>query len=137
MNDKKIYFSYGEWRQLIMEGKEYNDWKNFGIRVKNSRNSVGMTVEKLAEKSNRTENFIFRIEAGQSCSIHTLYQLSKALNKSSDHLLFGKDMKTEEINYSDREIIDNILKQCDEKQLKIVKEVLIAICPNFNDLLKK
>lgn len=57
-----------------MEGKEYNDWKNFGTRVKNSRNSIGMSVEKLAEKSNRTDNFIFRIEAGQSCSIHTLYQ---------------------------------------------------------------
>ena len=45
-------------------------------------------------------------------------------------------MKTEEINYSDREIIDNILNQCDEKQLKIIKEVLIAICPNFDDLKK-
>lgn len=119
-----------------MEGKEYNDWKNFGTRVKNSRNSIGMSVEKLAEKSNRTDNFIFRIEAGQSCSIHTLYQLSKALNKSADYLLFGDDMKTEEIKYSDREIIDNLLNQCDEKQLKIVKDVLIAICPNFEELLK-
>lgn len=122
--------------EAVMEGKEYKDWRNFGIRVKNSRNSVGMTVEKLAEKSSRTENFIFRIEAGQSCSVHTLYQLSKALNKSSDYLLFGEDMKTEEINYSDREIIDNILNQCDEKQLKVIKEVLIAICPNFDDLQK-
>ena len=119
-----------------MEGKEYNDWRNFGIRVKNSRNSIGMTVEKLAEKSGRTENFIFRIEGGQGCSIHTLYQLSKALNKSSDYLLFGEDMKTEVVNYSDREIIDNILNRCNQKQLKIIKEVLIAICPNFNDLQK-
>lgn len=119
-----------------MEGKEYNDWKNFGIRVKNSRNGLGMTVEKLAEKSGRTENFIFKIESGERCSIHTLYQLSKALNKSSDYLLFGEDMKTKEINYSDREIIDNILNQCDEKQLKVIKEVLIAICPNFDDLKK-
>lgn len=119
-----------------MEGKEYKDWKGFGIRVKNSRNSIGMTTEKLAEKSNRTENFIFRIESGQSCSIHTLYQLSKALNKSSDYLLFGENMKTEEIEYSDREIIENILNTCDEKQLKVIKDVLIAICPNFDDLKK-
>lgn len=120
-----------------MEGKEYKDWKGFGIRVKNSRNSIGMTTEKLAEKSNRTENFIFRIESGQSCSIHTLYQLSKALNKSSDYLLFGENMKTEEIEYSDREIIENILNTCDEKQLKVIKDVLIAICPNFDDLKKQ
>jgi len=119
-----------------MEGKEYNDWKNFGTRVKNARNSVGMTVEKLAEKSDRTENFIFKIEGGQSCSIHTLYQLCKSLKKSSDYLLFGDDMKTEEINYSDREVINNILNQCDEKQLKVVKDVLIAICHNFDDLQK-
>ena len=119
-----------------MESKEYKDWRNFGIRVKNARNSIGMTTEQLAEKSNRSENYIFRVEAGQSCSIHTLYQLSQALNKSSDYLLFGEDMKTEIINYSDREIIDNILNQCDEKQLKIIKDVLIAICPNFDDLKK-
>lgn len=119
-----------------MEGKEYNDWKNFGIRVKNARNSIGMTVEKLAEKSNRTENFIFRIESGQSCSIHTVYQLSKALKKSSDYLLFGEDMKVEEINYSDREIIDNILNQCDDKKLKIVKDVLVAMFSDFDELIK-
>lgn len=45
-------------------------------------------------------------------------------------------MKTEEINYSNREIIDNILNQCNEKQLKVIKDLLIAICPNFNDLIK-
>lgn len=122
--------------EAIMESKEYKDWRNFGIRVKNARNSIGMTTEQLAEKSNRSENYIFRVEAGQSCSIHTLYQLSKALNKSSDYLLFGEDMKTEIINYSDREIIDNILNQCDENQLKIIKDVLIAICPNFDELKK-
>ena len=94
-----------------MENKEYSDWRNFGIRVKNSRNSIGMTVEKLAERSNRTD-------------------------KSSDYLLFGNDMKTEEINYSDKEIINNILNQCNERQLKIIKDVLIALFPNFDDLQK-
>ena len=59
--------------EAIMESKEYKDWRNFGIRVKNARNSIGMTTEQLAEKSNRSENYIFRVEAGQSCSIHTLY----------------------------------------------------------------
>lgn len=118
-----------------MDGKEFNDWKNFGIRVKNARKSTGMTVETLAEKSHRTENFILRIESGKkSCSIHTLYQFCKSMNISADDLLFGG--KVEEKNYPDREIIDNILDSCDEKQLKIIKDVLIAICPNF-DYLKK
>ena len=116
-----------------MNGKEYNDWEKFGIRVKDSRNSIGMTVEKLAEKSDRTENFINRIESGKkSCSIHTLTQLCKAMKVSSDTLLFGETMENKK--YPDREIINNLLDRCDEKQLKIVKEVLVAICPNFEDL---
>lgn len=122
-----------------MNGKEYSDWKNFGARVKNARNSLGMTVEKLAEKSDRTENFINRIESGKkSCSIHTLYQFSKAMNVSSDILLFGEYMENENKNkeYSDREIINNLLDRCNEKQLRIVKEILVAICPNFADFEK-
>lgn len=109
-----------------MSGKEYKDWKNFGIRLKNARNSKGMTVEKLAEKSDRTENFIFRIESGKkSCSVHTLYQLCKAMNITSDSLLFGENVQV--VEYKDREIIENILNNCDEKQLKAIKEVLIAM----------
>ncbi len=118
-----------------MDGKEFSDWKNFGIRVKNARNSTGMTVETLAEKSHRTENFILRIESGKkSCSIHTLYQFCKSMNIPADDLLFGG--KVEEKNYSDKEIIENMINKCNEKQLKIVKDVLIAICHNFEDIIK-
>ena len=118
-----------------MEGKEYDNWKEFGARVKNARNSIGMTVEKLAEKSNRTENFVQRIESGKkSCSIHTLYQFCKAMNVSADSLLLGDNMKIKE--YKDREIIENILDKCNEKQINVIKDVLIAIYPNFEEILK-
>lgn len=117
-----------------MDGKEYNDWKNFGIRVKNARNSTGMTVETLAEKSHRTENFILRIESGKkSCSIHTLYQFCKSMNISADDLLFGGNV--EEKNYSDKEIIENIIQKCNEKQLKIIKDVLVAMFSDFDELI--
>ena len=53
---KKNFFLRG--MEAIMESKEYKDWRNFGIRVKNARNSIGMTTEQLAEKSNRSENYI-------------------------------------------------------------------------------
>ena len=121
--------------RMKMEGKEYNDWEQFGNRVKNARNSIGMTVEKLADKSNRTENFIQRNESGKKkCSIHTLYQFCKSMNASADDLLMGGKVEIKE--YEDREIIENLLNNCDEKQLKIIKDVLIAICPNFDDLNK-
>ena len=42
----------------------------------------------------------------------------------------------EENNYSDKEIIENIIQKCDEKQLKIIKDVLIAMFSDFNELIK-
>lgn len=53
---------------------------------------------------------------------------------SADDLLMGGKVEIKE--YGDREIIENLLNNCDEKQLKVIKEVLIAICPNFEDLKK-
>ena len=50
--------------------------------------------------------------------------------------LYGKKLALNK-EYQDREIINNLLDRCDEKQLKIIKEVLVAICPNFDDLEKK
>lgn len=113
-----------------MTGKEYTDWENFGIRLKNKRNSLGMTIEKLAEKSNRTENYISRIESGKKrCSIDTLYLLCNALNTTADSLLFGEkeDLK----QYSDKEVILNIINKCDEKQLEIIKDVIISVSKQF------
>ena len=118
-----------------MEGKEYTDWINFGIRVKNTRNSLGITSEKLGELTNRSENFIQRIENGTKCSIHTIHQLAKALNVTVDELLYGD--RTEIKEYADRQIIDNWLNGCSEKQLKIIKDILIAICPNFKKFEKE
>ena len=114
-----------------MEEKEYDDWFNFGIRLRNARNRIGMTIEKLAEKSNRSENFIQRIENGKKrCSIDTLYQLTKALNITADELLTGNKLIPQE--YKDKEIIENILDTCNEKQLKAIKEILIAVNQNFD-----
>ena len=117
----------------FVEGKEYKDWENFGIRLKNARMSIGMTLEVLAEKTHRTENFISRIENGRSCSIHTLYQLCRVLNTSADDLLFGEKMENKE--YDDKEIIINIIDKCDKNQMKIIKDVLVAIFPNFDELI--
>lgn len=113
-----------------MEGKEYTDWVNFGIRVKNARNSLGLTAEKLGELTNRSENFIQRVENGTKCSIHTIHQISKALNVKVDVLLYGDDVELKE--YKDKEIINNLVNNCNEDQLKVIKDILVAICPNFD-----
>lgn len=118
-----------------MNGNEYTDWKGFGSRLKYSRKSIGMTVEKLADKVDRSENFINRIENGQkSCSIHTLYQFCTVLNVSSDFLLFGESVKSD--NFSDLQIVHNIFDKCDEKQLAVLKDIVETVYHNFNELSK-
>ncbi len=116
---------------------EYQDWKNFGARVKDSRKQIGMTKEKFAECINRTENFVSEIEKGnKSCSLHTLHQITKVLKVSADYLLYGEkvDMKKE---YSNKEILQEIINRCSEEELGVIKDLVVAIYPNFKHILKE
>lgn len=115
---------------------EYQDWKNFGGRVKDSRRQIGMTKEKFAEEINRSENFVSEIEKGnKSCSLHTLHQISKVLKVSADYLLYGEkvDMKKE---YSNKEIIEEIINRCNDEELGVIKDLIVAVYPNFKYILK-
>ena len=119
-----------------MYRNEYDDWTGFGKRVKTSRKQIGMTVETLAECVDRTENYINRLEKGEkSCSVHTIHQLSKALKVSTDFLLYGKVQKDED--YKAEEIINNIIKRCDKKEINIIKNVIVAMYPKFADIIDK
>lgn len=119
-----------------MAKTEYNDWELFGSRVKNERKRLGLTREKLSEMIDRTENYLLSLEKGDKrCSIHTIHQLSKALRIPVDDLLYGKKM--EEKDYSNKQIIESIINKCDEKELEVIKNVITAIYPNFNNIIKK
>ena len=115
---------------------EYNNWKDFGARTKKYREQIGMTKEKFAESINRSENFVSELEKGNtSCSIHTLHQISLALKVSTDSLLYGDDsvMKKE---YSNKEIMLEIIERCSEEELKVLKELTVAVYPNFKNIIK-
>lgn len=115
---------------------EYGDWNGFGQRVRATRKSLGLTVENLAEMIDRTENFINRVEKGEkSCSIHTIHQISKSLRVSTDVLLYGEIMKEKE--YSDKEIVQNIINKCDEQELVVIKQLILAVFPKFEDIINK
>lgn len=109
---------------------EYQDWKGFGNRVKTNREKIGMTKERFAEKINRSENYVAELEKGNtSCSVHTLHQISKVLKIPTDQLLYGEvDMKKE---YTNKEIILEMIERCDEDQLEVIKDLIVAIFPDF------
>ena len=118
-----------------MYRNEYSDWVGFGKRVRTSRKQIGMTVEKLADCVDRTENYINRLEKGEkSCSLHTIHQLCKALKVGADFLLYGEVRNDKD--YKDEEIINCIIKRCEKRDVKIIKEVIIAMYPKFINTVK-
>ena len=68
---------------------------------------LGMTTEKLAENIDRTENYVIRFEKGEkTCSIHTLYQLSKVLNGLENGYTFTNTTKVSG-SYLEKYVEDN------------------------------
>ena len=115
---------------------EYEDWKGFGSRVKIYREKIGMTKEKFAENINRSENYVNELEKGNtSCSVHTLHQISKTLKIPCDIILYGEiDMKK---NYTNKDILLEMIERCDEDELEILKDLASAIFPNLEKIIRK
>ncbi len=115
---------------------EYEDWKGLGNRTKQYRDQVGLSKEKFAEMIARSENFVSDLEKGRtSCSVHTIHQICKALKISSDSLLYGENNMSN--NYTNKEILQNIIDRCDKEELEILKEIVVATFPNLNKIKEK
>ena len=115
---------------------EYKDWKGFGVRTMQYRKEIGLSKEKFSEMINRSENFISEIEKGNnSCSVHTLYQISNALRVSTDKLLYGETMKSKE--YKDKDILHEIIDRCSEDEAKVIKDIIVATYPNLDKIVKR
>ena len=114
---------------------EYKDWKGFGARTKNNREAIGLTKEKFAEMINRSDNYVSELEKGNnSCSVHTLHQISKALKVSSDKLLYEDDEEFMVKDYSNKEILKNIIDRCSEEEVDVIKDLILAAYPNLDKM---
>lgn len=122
-----------------VDKNEYKDWKGFGERTKNSRESIGLTREKFSEMIDRTENYILSLEKGdKSCSIHTLHQICSSLKESSDYILYGDKMeKNNDKKGTNKDILLEIINRCDEDEIAILKDVAITLFPNLDKLKDK
>lgn len=66
------------------------DLVEIGGRIKAQRKSAGISQEKLAEMTFVSPHYIYEIERGmKSMSLETLMSISRALNISTDFILFG------------------------------------------------
>lgn len=115
---------------------EYKDWKGLGSRVKTYREQINMTKEKFAEKINRSENYVAELEKGNTgCSVHTLHQISQTLKVPVDSLLYG-EIKGMKQDYTNKEILHEIIDRCSEEELAVIKDVIVALYPNLEKVLK-
>lgn len=95
------------------------DLLNIGLRIRNRREFLGFTRDKLAEKLGITPKFCSDIELGiKGFSISTLSKLCEALNVPADYILFGSE------NDNDISGITGMLYSCDKKKLAYIEEMI-------------
>lgn len=113
---------------------EYQNWKEFGTRVKKYREQICITKEKFAELINRSENYVSELEKGNtSCSVHTLHQIATVLKVSIDDLLYNKDVDMQKV-YNSREILQNIINRCNDEEVEVLKDIIVATFPKLDKI---
>lgn len=66
--------------------------KMIGIRIKNIRESLNLTLEGFAEKTHLSSRFISDVENGKrGLSVESLRAICLAFDISADYIIFGKD----------------------------------------------
>lgn len=104
------------------------DGKQFRARLVLLRNAKGFKQEELAEKIDRANNYISRIETGRIKTVpyDVLERLARALDVTIDDLLFveGLQESAEEIKAR----IWRLLESADDKKLrKCYRIILLAL----------
>ena len=101
-----------------------NDFnKKLGLKIKKLRERRKLTREKLGEMAEISDRFIYDVETGQKgISAETLYKLSRALNVTSDYLLFEVEENKNELSY-----ITEILKNLSSSELESVEKIILEI----------
>lgn len=77
----------------------------FGLRVRAERKRQGLTIEKLAEKSNTSVDVIKRVEKGLGTKVDAAYNIANALGTTLDSLL---EFSVEDSTVSPDRIMENL-----------------------------
>lgn len=89
-----------------------------GLRIKNIRESMGLSKEKLSKQLGVSGQYLGMVEHGKGClSIEKIEKLCEMTNLSADYILFGKD-------YSIPASAQKALNEYSEEQIKSGCELL-------------
>lgn len=100
-------------------GEMYFNQMEFGQRIKEQRNKMGLTQKELALRLNIGHIHMNSIECGRKgCSIDLILELSELFNVSTDYLLKGQintNVETKELLLEMRDNLELLLSKMGEK----------------------
>ena len=93
---------------------------DIGQRLRQRRQDLGLTREKMAELADIGTGYYGQLEVGTSqMSIDTLIKLSRSMHLSMEYILFGEGEKP-----GDPSAMIDLLRRCTPRELKLAEEVL-------------
>ena len=100
-----------------MEKKQLEE---IGLRLRQRRQELGLTRERMSELADIGCGYYGQLEVGTSqMSIDTLIKLSRSMHLPMEYIIFGTGYET-----SDASAITSLLKQCSPRELRLAEEVL-------------
>lgn len=108
---------------------------NLGANISTRRHLLGITQEKLSEKTGLSVNYISRLEVGSASNVSakTLLSIAEVLKTSMDNLVNDNNSK-QEMGYYQKKLW-NVLKQMDTARAEQVsKNVLGLIKPDCDNI---
>ena len=91
-----------------------------GQRLRNRRNELGLTREKMSELADIGSGYYGQLEVGTSqMSIDTLIKLSHSMHLPMEYILFGTGYEPGDVT----PVVD-LLGRCTPRELKLAEEVL-------------
>ena len=91
-----------------------------GQRLRQRRQALGLTSEKMSELADIGTGYYGQLEVGTSqMSIDTLIKLSRSMHLSMEYILFGEGE-----GVGDPSAILDLLQHCSPRELKLAEEVL-------------
>lgn len=102
------------------------NYKDMGKRIKEGRNRIGITQEKLAEKIDVSPSYISEIERGTSiCSLAVLVNIAEILELNLDYLVNGINESNIDSSFSE------ILKDISKKEQKLYIDICKNVAKSF------
>ncbi|MBR4982830.1 MAG: helix-turn-helix transcriptional regulator [Lachnospiraceae bacterium] len=97
--------------------------REIGKRIRQIREEKEMTRDQLAANAEITSKFLYELENGKKgLSATTLLKVANALSCSCDYILLG--VKSGDGSYGSEPFVTQLLKGFNEKQCKIISEIL-------------